>query len=95
MSNEHYQDKVIEDIEKDLKTKVGWQAFTAILGILLLIFGWLIAQQLKLSEVINDKIEEIGEVKGDVKVIRSDVGWLKEVIAGQIRTEKLKVSEKQ
>ncbi len=78
MNNEFIEiHNYIEECRKELKTKVSWQVMGVIITLVITIFGWLIASQVRQTEDNGKAIDRVSNVEGDMKAVNVGIGEIK------------------
>jgi len=73
--------ELIEDERKIKNGKVSWVIFVWAIGIILVLFGTLFTIYGSLSGSVNCVVKENSDIKGDIKSLVTDVGWIKSTLA--------------
>lgn len=64
-------------LKEKLQTNVSWQVFSLAIGIIMVVFGYLIKLNAQAQAEIKGTNSDIVEIKVDVSEIKSDVKWIK------------------
>ncbi|MCL5071589.1 MAG: hypothetical protein M1308_11955 [Actinobacteria bacterium] len=61
---------------KNIDNKVSWQIFIWVIGILMIIIGTAINYSLGANEKADNVVQQIGDVKGDIKAINASLNFI-------------------
>ncbi|MCL5069669.1 MAG: hypothetical protein M1308_02035 [Actinobacteria bacterium] len=62
--------------DEKIDSKVSWQIFIWVIGILIIIIGIAINYSLGASEKADNAIQQVGDVKGDIKAINTSLNFI-------------------
>lgn len=76
--NENYED--IKELKKVEKGHVPWAIFIFTMGTFVAAIGWVFVQVTATQTVANEAKASVADVKGDIKEINANIGWIKSAL---------------
>ena len=61
---------------------VNLRVFFGVIGIITCVLGWVINSNASTNDRINTINGDVGEIKGDIKAINENIGWIKDSLVG-------------
>jgi predicted PurR-regulated permease PerM len=77
MNQEQQDIKILSD---QLNGKVPWAVFIAVITIFLVVMGWLISLADSSNTKAQEAISRVSNLEGDIKEIKANVSWMRELI---------------
>ena len=70
----------IQELKEEVKEGGSWKVFIWAMGIILLLFGWLIIANASVSNKIDAINQTYVEIRTQLSQIQTDISWIKESI---------------
>ena len=70
------QDKTIDSICDEMKTKVPWTIFALAMTLFIVAMGWMFIVINANNSKAEGAIERVSSVEGDLKEIKADLKWI-------------------
>ncbi len=70
-NQDEVQNKSIIDL---MNTKVSWQVFISVVGIITLVMGWLVVDVTRAKDMVDENANRVSSVEGDIKSINTSIG---------------------
>ena len=70
----------IQELKEEVKEGVSWKVFIWAMGIMLLLFGWLIVANASVSNKIDVTNQTYVEIRTQLTKISTDIEWIKEAV---------------
>ena len=70
----------IQELKEEVKEGVSWKVFIWAMGIILLLFGWLIVANASVSNKIDVTNQTYVEIRTQLTKISTDIEWIKEAV---------------
>ena len=70
----------IQELKEAGKEGVSWKVFIWAMGIILLLFGWLIVANASVSNKIDVTNQTYVEIRTQLTKISTDIEWIKEAV---------------
>ncbi len=71
INQDEIQNKSIIDL---MNTKVSWQVFISVVGIITLVMGWLVVDVTRAKDMVDENANRVSSVEGDIKSINTSIG---------------------
>ena len=61
---------------------VNIKIFFSVIGIITCVLGWVISSNASTNDRINTINGDVGEIKGNIETINSNIVWIRDILAG-------------